>query len=52
MKADNSEPAHMYFKWGVYNKTCAPYNIYGYFDEMRVGKTLKDVMNPLLESRK
>lgn len=51
MKADNSGPAHMYFKWGIYNAASAPYDIYGYFDEMRVGKTLKDVMNPLLISR-
>lgn len=51
MKADNSGPAHMYFKWGIYNAASAPYDIYGYFDEMRVGKTLKDVMNPLLLSR-
>lgn len=48
-KADNSGHAHMYFKWGVYNKACAPYDVYGYFDEMRVGKTLKDVINPLLQ---
>lgn len=50
-KADNSGPATMYFKWGIYNAACKPYEVTAYFDEMRIGKSLKDVMNPLLLSR-
>lgn len=48
---DNSGPATMYFKWGIYNAACKPYEVTAYFDEMRIGTALKDVMNPLLLSR-
>lgn len=52
MKTDNSAPAHMYFKWGIYDAACKPYDVTAYFDAMRIGKELKDVMNPLIQSRK
>ena len=36
-----------YPKWGAYNGESCNYEVYAYFDEMRIGKSLASVLNPL-----
>ena len=36
-----------YPKWGAYNSESCNYDVYAYFDEMRIGKSLASVLNPL-----
>jgi endo-chitodextinase len=37
-----------YPKWGAYNGEACNYEVYAYFDEMRIGKDLKSVLDPLV----
>ncbi|NJM79163.1 MAG: T9SS type A sorting domain-containing protein [Flavobacterium sp.] len=36
-----------YPKWGAYNSESCNYEVYAYFDEMRIGKSLASVLDPL-----
>lgn len=36
-----------YPKWGAYNSESCNYDVYAYFDEMRIGKSLASVLDPL-----